>query len=506
MANQAITTNKRVAKNTIFLFMRTIIIMGITLYTSRVILSVLGVDDYGIYNVVGGVVAMLSFLSGAMVQASQRYLSFAQGEGNIDNQKKVFSTSILIHATIAIVVLIIMETIGLWYVNTKMVLPPERLLAANAIFQFAILAFICRILVVPFNASVVAHERMHIYAYISIADAVMQLLLVLLLKIVPVDKLILYGGFMFGVAVFNWTLYFLYCKFNFRECVYIKTRDWNLFKEMLSFASWAFLGGFGFIARDNGVNLVINAFCGPAVNAARAVAYQVTSAVQTFVASFQQALNPQITKRYAAGNVDSMMDLVKIGSKYTGLALIVCCTPIIIRSDYVLKLWLGTVPDYAPQFLQLALIMSIISSMGNALNTAMQATGNLKLFQIVVSIIMCIDVPLAYLLLRSGIDPYMVICISIITSFICLIAKLLLLRKLVSFSVMMFAGEVIIRSMAVGVVGYGIINYISKSIPVSFVGFLLLCIITLLVYSAVILALGTNKSERTLIRNIFKIK
>lgn len=322
------SNNKTIAKNTLFLFFRTLLVMGISLYTSRVVLAVLGVDDYGIYNVVGGVVSMLAFLNSAMVQASQRYLSFAQGKADTKYQNKVFSTSILIHITIAIIVALLLETAGLWYVNNMVVLATERLFAANVIFQFSILIFLSRILVVPYNASVIAHERMDIYAYISIADYVLQLMLVVLLRYISFDKLIGYGAMMLIVAWLYYLLYYLYSKRQFSECTFHWYKDSSLYKEMFSFASWAFFGGAGYVARNQGVNLVINLFCGPAVNAARGVAYQVSAAVQTLISSFQQSMNPQITKRYAAEEIDSMMRLVRAGSKYSFLLLLICFVPI----------------------------------------------------------------------------------------------------------------------------------------------------------------------------------
>lgn len=332
------SSNKTIAKNTIFLFFRTLLIMGISLYTSRVVLATLGVEDYGIYNVVGGVVSMLAFLNSAMVQASQRYLSFAQGKNGLEYQKRVFSTSILIHITIAVIVVFLLETVGLWYINTKVLLPIERLYAANVIYQFTILIFLSRILVVPYNASVIAHEKMDVYAYISIIDYLIQLCLILKLQSIEYDKLIVYGAMMLIAACMHYVFYFVYTKYKFKECTFHWYSDLKLYREMFSFASWAFLGGAGFIARNQGVNLVINFFCGPSVNAARGVAYQVSAAVQTLISSFQQSMNPQITKRYASGDIESMMVLVRAGSKYSFLLLLICFVPIIVRPEYILKL------------------------------------------------------------------------------------------------------------------------------------------------------------------------
>ena len=500
------TSNKRIAKNSLFLFFRTLLIMAISLYTSRIVLNVLGVEDYGIYNVVAGIVAMLTFLNSAMIQASQRYMNFAQGKGDLESQISVFSTSVLIHISIAVIVFIVLESLGLWYVNHKVVLPPERLFAANVVYQFALLIFLSKILVVPFSASVISHEQMHVYAYVSILDAVLQLIAVFFLRNIQFDKLIIYGFFLFLISVLNYLIYFVYSRRHFKECVFRKQNDKSLFKEMFSFASWAFLGGAGFIARSQGVNIVINLFCGPAVNAARGVAYQVSSAVHTFVSSFTQAINPQITKRYAGGDVDSMMSLVRIGSKYTFLLLLMCCLPIILKSEYVLRIWLVDVPKYAPEFLIMALSMNLITSMDVPLNTAMQATGDIKLFQIVVSIIMCCDIPLAYFFLNLGIEPYLVTGVSIFTAILCFISKLFLLKRSIDYSIIFYLKEVVMPNFIVTVLCVPIMYIIGNHLPNSFIGFLVLLVLSFSVLFLLVFYIAMDKMEKELLVKVVNQK
>lgn len=490
------SSNKTIAKNTLFLFFRTLLIMGISLYTSRVVLAELGVEDYGIYNVVGGIVSMLAFLNSAMIQASQRYLSFAQGTNDLENQRKIFSTSVLIHATIAIIVVLLLETLGLWYVNTKVVLPEERLYAANIIYQFSILMFLSRILVVPYNASVIAHEKMDIYAYISIVDYMFQLCLVFILQYIPYDKLVIYGAMMLAVAGINYVFYVLYTRCKFVECSFHWYKDWKLYKEMFSFASWAFLGGVGFVARNQGVNLVINYFCGPAVNAARGVAYQVSAAVQTLISSFQQSMNPQITKRYATGDSESMMMLVQAGSKFSFLLLLICFAPIFVRPDYILKLWLGNVPQYSAEFLIMAVSMALVTSMDGTLNTAMQATGKIKEFQITVSIIMCLDIPLAYFLLMIGIEPYLVTGVSIFTAIFCLLAKLIILRRQVHYNLSEFIVSIVCKNIIVSIIVILLSVVLSSYIPDTNIGFLILCVLCFFINGVIIYLIGFNASER----------
>lgn len=494
------SSNKRIAKNAAFMYARTLVVMIISLYTSRITLEVLGVDDYGIYNVVGGVVAMLSFLNTAMAQATQRYLNFAQGKNDLDYQIKVFSTSILVHITIAVIVVVLLETIGLWYVNNKVVLPPERLFAAKVVYQISVFTFLTRILAVPYIASVVANEHLHLHALLSIFDALLLLGSLFVLRILEFDKLIAYAIITASIAILSRIIYSAYCKIKFKECVFRKVRDGALYKEMFLFAGWAFFGSFGFVARMQGVNLVINLFCGPAVNAARAVAYQVSSAIQAFVSSLLQSINPQITKRYASDDVDSMMLLVRTGSKYLFLSLLICCTPVIVKSDYILHLWLGNVPQYASGFLILALIMSLITSMGDPLNTAMQATGDIKLFQIVVTILMCLDIPFAYILLKMGIKPYLVTMVSIVTALLCLFAKLLLLNRLIPYNIGSFIKDIVLKNFVLASVMVPVFFVLAKHIPSTILGLLLLCVLSVLFYGVVIFVFCTEKWERAILQ------
>lgn len=496
------SNNKKIAKNSIIMFLRTLLILFITLYTSRVVLSSLGVEDFGIFNVVGGVVSMLTFLNSAMVQASQRYITFAQGKDDITNQRKIYSTSVLIHFIIALTVIVILETIGLWYINNKVVLPESRLYAANWVFQFSVGIFILRILTVPNTASVVAHENFNLYAYVSIIDSVLQLLAVYLLSVTSYDSLISYGLMLFVIALINYLVYFLYCRIKYIECVFALNIDVKLIKEMFSFAGWAFVGGLGYILRNQGVNLVINLFCGPTINAARGVAYQASSAGQSFVASFQSSINPQITKRYAGNDMEQMMQLVNVGSKYSFLLLLTLFTPIMVKPEFVLHFWLGKeVPPFAAEFLFMAITMNLITSMGGPLKTAMQATGNIKLFQIVVGVIMCCDVPLAYLCLTIDIEPYLVTGISTLTALLCLIAEYVILNKSIKFDLWNSIKNNVIRNIFLGTCLIVTFSIISRYIPNTLFGFILICVLVILIYPFTILSFGVSKNERRFIIN-----
>ena len=304
-------TNKRIAQNTLFLYFRTLVILLVSLYTSRVVLNVLGIDDYGIYNVVGGIVLMFQFLNVGMIDVSQRFLTYELGKNDGQQLQKVFSTSLIIHLIIIFFLLILAETVGLWFLNHKMNIPTSRIIAANWVFQFSILTFIIKIFSVPYNASIVAHEHMKVYAYVSILEVILQLAIVFLLKGSASDKLILYAILMSFVTLLVSIMYTLYCKKYFKECKFRNDIDKQLLHKMLSFAGWSFLGNIGYSLKMQGINILINLFFGPAVNAARGVAYQVNAGIYNFVSNFQIAMKPQITKRYAMGDTNSMNEFIQ---------------------------------------------------------------------------------------------------------------------------------------------------------------------------------------------------
>lgn len=307
--------NKRIAKNTLLLYFRMLFMMAVSLYTSRVVLNALGVEDFGIYNVVGGVVAMFSMLSGSLSAAITRFITYELGKGNQENLKKIFSSSVTIQIGLAILIIVVAEAIGVWFLNMKMNIPDVRITAANWVFQFSILTFAVNLISVPYNASIIAHERMSAFAYISILEAIGKLAIVFLIVISPMDKLIFYAILMCAVALIVRLAYGVYCKRHFEECTYHFIFDRDLLKHMFGFAGWNFIGATSAVLRDQGGNVVINLFCGPAANAARGIAFQVNNAISGFVTNFMTALNPQITKSYAAGDRKYMMTLIFQGAR-----------------------------------------------------------------------------------------------------------------------------------------------------------------------------------------------
>lgn len=498
------SNNSRVAKNTLLLYARMLFLLAVNLYTSRAILAVLGVDDYGIYNVVAGFVMMFGFLNTAMATASARYIAFEQGTGDLERQNKIYSTSVMIHFAIAIIIVLFAESIGTWYVNNKMVFPEERTLAANFVFQAAIISFFFSIISVPFTSSIIAHEDMGIYALVSIIDALLKLGIVFLLPISPIDHLIFYSILLLVVSLINYLIYSIYCKRKYVECRFKYNKDSTLFKEMQGFAGWSFVGNFGISAKDYGVNLVLNLFFGPAVNAARAIVFQVSTAINGFVSNFQLALNPQITKRYAQGEIDSMTKLIRTGSKFSFFLLAVIVIPVIVRADYILSIWLVEVPQNTTIFLQLILLMTLINSMFGPISTGVLATGKIRTYQIAVAIIMCMDVPSSYLVLKLGMPPSSVFVIGIISAFVALVVRLALLSKLVSINFYSFVVEVILKNIILFIIMACLPFLLNGYFYNNFIGLLLVTVFSLIWSIFVLTIFGLNKKERLWIKTRLK--
>ncbi len=493
--------NKRIAKNTLLLYFRMLFMMVVSLYTSRVVLNALGVEDFGIYNVVGGVVAMFSMLSGSLSAAITRFITYELGTGNKENLKKIFSSAVTIQLGLALLIILLAEAIGVWFLNVKMNIPADRMIAANWVFQFSILTFAVNLVSVPYNASIIAHERMSAFAYISILEAAGKLAIAFLIMISPIDRLIFYAILMCAVALTVRFTYGTYCKRHFEECTYHFRFDRDLLKRMFSFAGWNFIGASSAVLRDQGGNVVINLFCGPAVNAARGIAFQVNNAISGFVTNFMTALNPQITKSYAAGDRDYMMTLIYQGARLSFYMLLLLSLPVIINTHYILVLWLKIVPEHAVLFIQLVLIFAMSESISNPLVTAMLATGNIRNYQIVVGGLQMMNLPVSYALLRIGMFPEIVMVVAIVISQCCLAARLVMLRGMIGLSVRKYLKKVYINVAAVTIISAVIPLLASSLLDESFFHFVLLCLIAVLCTGTTIFYVGCNKEERQFVLN-----
>ena len=440
---------KRIAKNAAMLYFRMLFTIIVTLYISRVVLQTLGIEDFGVYSVVAGFVAMLGFLNNAMTTSTQRFLSFELGKSNEGNIKQVFSMSMNIHILIAIVALILGETFGLWFVNNKLNIPTEKIFSAKLVFHLAVFTFMLNVVTVPYKALIIAHEKINVFTWISIADVTLKLIAVIVLTVIDWDKLVLYGLINLIVIFLVFVIYKLYCRIRLPDSNYQFIWDAFLFKTIMSFTGWNLWSNLAYVMSGQGVNILLNIFFGPAVNAARSIAMEVSIGLNSFVSSLQVAVNPQIVKSYAANNLSYMYGLVCYGAKYNFILLFFISMPVFINTDFVIKLWLGSNPEYTSTFVRLIIINILIECISAPLMTSAGATGNIKKYQLVVGSILLLNVPLAYVALKVGYSPTSVVYVSIFTAIIALIARLFLLKKLVSLPVFTFAKEVVGRSLLI---------------------------------------------------------
>ena len=427
--------NKRIAKNTLLLYFRMLFMMGIALYTSRVVLATLGVEDYGIYNVVGGIVAMFGFINGSMSSATQRYITFALGKGDKVRLSTIFSTTLQIHTFIAGIIMLLGETVGVWFLYNKMQIPPDRMDAAFWVLQCSIISSFVMVVSVPYNACIVAHERMSAFAYISILEAVLKLVIVYLLVVSPFDKLIVYAILLLAVQVLICFCYSIYCNRHFEETKYRHVWDKPLFREMTSFAGWSMFGNLSAVFFGQGLNILLNVFFGPVVNAARGVAVQVQNAIQQFVGNFQMALNPQITKNYAKGEMQEMHKLMFRSARFSFFLLFFLSLPVLFETEFILRVWLKTVPENTVTFLRIMICTSLIYTCANPMIVANQATGKVKKYQAVCGTTLIMILPISYVLLKLGLPAYSVFIVHFVMECVCQLARMTMLRPLIGLRI-----------------------------------------------------------------------
>lgn len=498
--------NKRIAKNTLMLYFRMLVMMAVSLYTSRIVLVTLGVSDYGIYNVVGGFVTMFSLISGAMTTATQRFLSFAIGEGKTDEITSLFSTAVIIHVGIALIILLVGETVGVWFVATQMNFPPGRYNAAIWVFEFSLFTFLVSFISVPYNAAIIAYEKMSAFAYISIIEVLLRLGIVYLLLIAPFDRLIFYALLMALVQV---AIQFIYASYTHRKiktchCIWKLNRDY--FKQMTSFVSWNLIGSLAGVCKDQGLNVVLNLFFGTAVNAARGVAMQVSTAINRFVTNFQMAMNPQIIKLYAANEKKEMFKLVFRGSRFSYMLLLCLSLPVIIETPFILDIWLVKVPEYTVPFLRLVIFTALVDSISNSLIVSMHASGKVRDYQIIVGGISLLTLPFAYVLLKMGYNPTSALVIALIISVVCLFARVTLLSHTIDFPAIEFLKQVVLKMLILTLLSYLLPAILYYILPVSWLTFIGICCISLLSGVTVCYWIGMEPHEREVILSKVKEK
>ena len=443
MEENNITSNKRIAKNTIALYIRMMLQMAIGLYTSRVVLNALGVNDFGIYNVVGSVTAMLSFINGSMSNATMRFITFEEGKGNFDVLNKVFCTSMNIHIAIALLTFLVLDTFGLWFLYHKMVIEPQRLTAAFWVLQFSIVTCIVDIISVPYNACIIAHEKMGAFAFISLLQQVATLVLALFLPIYGGDRLILYSVILMLVQILIRIIYGQYCKRYFKETTFHCMWDEKLTKEMATFAGWTMNGNIAWLGYTQGLNILINLFSGTAVNAARGIAFTVQSKIMGFCDNFQVAVKPQITKTYSVGEYQKMHQLIISSSKFSFYLMLFLSLPIFIEIEDILRLWLKIVPEHTVNFVRIILLCSVIDIFRNPMNTAIHATGKIKKYQLWEATTLLLIIPVAYLALYCGLPIEAAFCVQLIIFVIVQIERVFIVCPAIKMSKMKYVKELL---------------------------------------------------------------
>lgn len=474
------------------------LILVVSLYTSRIVLNSLGVRDYGISNLVGGIVAMATFVTGSLASASERFITFELGRGDRAVIKKVFATTLLIHTGIALLIILLSETIGLWLLNYKLNIPASRIGAANWVLQCSVLSFAVNILSVPYNALIISHERMDVYAYISILEAALKLSCAFLLIYLPFDKLILYAVLWLLAAIIVRTTYTIYCKRHFEESrTGFINYDYDTLKRMTGFAGYNFIEIAANIINKQGANFILNIFFGPILNAARGISMQVNGIIDGFVTSFTTALNPQITKSYASNDRKYMVDLMEKGSKYSFFLFLALVVPILVSTEGILKLWLKILPDYVVIFVQLILIDSLIELMTRTFYTAISATGKIKMYQIVIGCFKLLNLPLCILALKYiNPLPQFIYLISILFTLSIIPLKFYFLGKQLEFSKISYLKNVILPCLVVGFISLTLPVYFFKPSTSGVFDILRSSSISFLYGIVIIYLLGLNQKEK----------
>lgn len=437
--------NKRIAKNSMYLYIRSLIIMLVSLYTSRVILSALGFTDHGLYNLIGSVVVMFNMFSATFVSSTQRFLNFSLGEKNQKRGRDVFSASLNIHFCLAIVLFLLMESIGLWFLNNKLNIPPDRVFAANIVYQFSILTFLINLISIPYNAVIIANEKMNIFAIVSVYEAVAKLAVAYLIQIAPCDRLIFYSFLLAIVSLSIRIFYGFYCKKQYPLYKYNRhIDDKRLYRELLSVSGWNFLGSSATIVTVSGMGVIINLFTNVVVNSAKGIAGQVQNVIQQLVDNFMVSIRPQITKSYAAGDSEYLKSLVSRGSRFSFILMSLLCLPIIIDADNILTMWLSKKPEYTTQFVQFTLVYIMLIPLSNILDTLLLATGKIKMPQIILSIVQLLNLPFSCLILYLKFPPYLIYISYILIHYISFSIRLHFVIKYVDINLSFYIKSILL--------------------------------------------------------------
>lgn len=496
------SNNKQIAKNAAALYIRMIVTMLVGLYTSRVILQALGVEDYGIYNVVGGFVSLFSLISGSLQSSVGRFLTFELGKGDYCRLKVVFSTSFYVMVGLCILVVSCMETIGLWYIYDKMVIPTERMTAAIWCYHLSVISFSLSLISTPYSSSIISHERMDVYAYMSIFDVIVKLLICYAVMYSPTDRLVFYAILQFVSGLISQLIYWFYCRRKFVECVLLPVFDKTLFKQMFGFAGWNFIGSSAAVLRSQGASLLLNAFGGPVLNAANGIANSVCGIVSAFVGNFTQAFNPQITKRYAAGEYVSLMKLLIYGSKYSYYLMFILALPVMFNAQLILELWLGVVPEHTVGFIRWILIFLLAEAISRPIITAKNATGHIRNYQIVVGSVLLLMLPISYIGLKFGASYTFVPFTNALTAIMAIFARMYMLRgDFPEWSSRVYFKKVFLNVITVSIIASVLPFCCYLYLPYGWLNLILTTIVSIASSLCTIWFVGCEENERSYISN-----
>ena len=503
---EMIHDTKRIANNTLMLYVRMFFNLIVSLYTSRLLLQALGVQDYGVYSVVGGFVSMFSMVSSSLSAASSRFLTFELGKEDNGDMRSVFATSFTIQVGLAIIVLILCESVGLWFLHNKMTIPEGRMAVAGLVFQFSVVTFLTSILIVPFNASIIAHERMGFFAYISIFEIMAKFVIVLFLAFskASFDRLAVYAAMMMVATLVTQTICYLYCHKHFPECSFRIDFNKSRYGELLGFASWNFVGTTASVLSDQGVNMIMNVVFGPAVNAARGLSVTVSNIVNNFINNFTMAINPQITKSYAAGDLKYMNFLVFRGARFSLYMMMILAIPIELETDFLLDLWLVTVPEHTVNFVRLVLLLSFAAIFSNILGMAQMSTGKIRNYQLIIGGITILNFPLSWILMKAGAAPEVAYLINVVTVLFCMVARLIFAHRHIGLDIKAYLNQVALNVLVVTAISLALPLTLRLMMPEGWCRFLVVSSVSVIISSAAAYFIGCDRAEREFIRGYAK--
>ena len=507
MQQDTSANNKRIMKNTLVLYVRMFFIMAVTLYTSRVVLKVLGVEDFGIYNVVGGVVAMMGLLKGAMTSATVRFFTFELGRGDNEQLRKTFCISIMIYFLICFVFVVFAETVGLWFLDSQLTIPPERMVATRWVYQFTIILVATEMICQPYNAVIISHEEMTFYAYVSIIEVGLRLMAVYLLQIIPLDHLAIYGFMMMIISIIVCMTYHYYCRKKYYECSFQIYKDKSLFIRILTYSGWNLFGSASALVRGQGLNILLNIFFNPAVNAARGIAYQINGAISQFSNNFYTAVRPQITKYYAQNDLANMFKLIFRSSKLSFFLNLMLGIPLLIETPHIIDLWLGQVPEHVVIFSRLIIIISLVDAMAHPLMTSIHSTGHVSLYQSLVGSMNILNLPISYIFLKYGKPPVTVFYVSLTITTLSLFVRLIIVKRYIpTFPVYDYIMKVFGICMLVSFLSLVVPSIIYFILPYSLSRIVLVCLFSELFIFIIIYIIGLRNDERAFVIQILKKK